>query len=84
MAEDVKARAARLPDVSVEQTFLSDEQDKYTDGKSRRFTVRTTEKERALVQAALDRLMRTDENKTILDGATMMVAWEQTDRKSVV
>jgi SecD/SecF fusion protein len=68
MAENVKERAEHLPDVSVEQTFLSGES--YEGGKSRRFTVRTTERERGLVQASLDRLMR-DDGKSLLDGATM-------------
>ena len=68
MDEDVKKRAGKLPDVSVEQTFLSGES--YDGEKSKRFTVRTTERERALVQAALDRLMRAD-GKSLLDGATM-------------
>ena len=41
MAKDVIARASQLPDVSVEQMFLSGES--YADGKSRYFTIRTTE-----------------------------------------
>jgi SecD/SecF fusion protein len=69
MADDVRARASRLPDVSVEQTFLST--DNFQMGKSKRFTVRTTEKQPALVRATLDRLMRTDDNKTLFDGATL-------------
>ena len=36
------ARASILPDVSVEQMFLSGET--YPDGKSQYFTIRTTEK----------------------------------------
>lgn len=74
MAEDVRRRASHLPDVSVEQTFLST--DNFEQGKSRRsrrFTVRTTEKQPALVRATLDRLMRTDDNKTMFDGASMTV-----------
>ena len=39
-----RSRASRLPDVSVEQMFLSGED--YSDGKSRYFTVRTTEKQK--------------------------------------
>jgi SecD/SecF fusion protein len=70
MAADVLARAGKLPDVSVEQTFLSTEDT--TGGKSRRFTVRTTEKQVALVRASLDRLMR-DEKGSLLDGATVTV-----------
>ena len=69
MADAVKARAGDLPDVSVEQMFFSGEN--YDMGKSKRFTVRTTEKQRGLVQASLDRLMRADDGKTLLDTATM-------------
>ena len=78
MARDVRERAGHLPDVSVEQTFLST--DNFEMGKSRLFTVRTTEKQQALVQAALDRLMRTDDGKTsLLDGATMSYATQPID-----
>ena len=59
MRDDVKKRAETLPDVSVEQTFLSD--DNFSNGKSRQFTVRTTEKQRWLVQTSLDRLLRADD-----------------------
>jgi SecD/SecF fusion protein len=68
MDADLKRRAEELPDVSVEQMFLSGEE--YPDGKSRRFTIRTTEKQRALVQTSLDRLLTAD-GKSLLDGATM-------------
>jgi SecD/SecF fusion protein len=68
MAEDVKARASKLPDVSVEQTFLST--DNFGMGKSRLFTLRTTEKQRGLVQAALDRLLRV-EGVSMMAGGTM-------------
>ncbi|MBN9120943.1 MAG: protein translocase subunit SecD [Planctomycetes bacterium] len=69
MEADVKERASALPDVSVEQMFLSGED--YPMGKSKRFTIRTTEKQRALVQASLDRLLRDEKGKTLLDAATM-------------
>ncbi|MDY3558683.1 protein translocase subunit SecD [Gemmata sp. JC673] len=69
MRADVRQRAGQLPDVSVEQMFLSGE--KYEMGKSRYFTIRTTEKQRDLVQAALDRLLVSDKGQSILDGATM-------------
>jgi len=71
MTEDVKQRASQLPDVSVEQTFLST--DKNEGGKSKRFTVRTTEKQVELVRAALDRLMRSEDGKTLLDTTIMTV-----------
>jgi SecD/SecF fusion protein len=70
MADDVLGRARRLPDVSVEQVFLSDEPD-YGDSKSRYFTVRTTEKQKELVQVSLDRLLRDDAGKSLIAGATM-------------
>lgn len=72
---DLRARAESLPDVSVEQMFLSGEN--YGDGKSRRFTIRTTEKQRGLVQAALDRLLRGSDGRSLLGGATMTVATQE-------
>jgi len=69
MEADVLARAAVLPDVSVEQRFLSGET--YPEGKSRYFTVRTTERQPQLVRVALDRLLRDEQNKSLLAGATM-------------
>jgi SecD/SecF fusion protein len=69
MIANVAERASRLPDVSVEQTFLSNES--YEMGKSRRFTIRTTEREPELVRTALDRLLRDKEGNTLLDTATM-------------
>ena len=65
---DVLARARELPDVSVEQTYLSTED--RAGGKSRRFTVRTTEKQVELVRANLNRLL-SDDKGSLLDGATM-------------
>lgn len=69
MREDVRQRAGQLPDVSVEQMFLSGE--KYEMGKSRYFTIRTTEKQRDLVQTSLDRLLVNDKDQSMLEGATM-------------
>jgi len=51
---ELKSRASQVPDWSVEQNFLSDA----TGDKSRYFTVRTTEKEPELVQAAIVRLFK--------------------------
>src|SRR5262249_14293719 len=56
--EDVKLRAQLLPDSSVEQIFLSTEPAE--GGKSRYFTIRTSEKEADLVQVSIDRLMSQD------------------------
>lgn len=52
----VMKRASQVPDWSVEQNFLGES----VGDKSKYFTVRTTEKENALVQAAIDRLFRED------------------------
>ena len=70
MADDVKKRAGHLPDVSVEQIFLSGES--YPSGKSRYFTIRTTERQRDIVQINLDRLL-TDKSGSLMDKTTMTV-----------
>jgi SecD/SecF fusion protein len=54
--QNVKERAQILPDWSVEQIFLSTEPSE--GGKSRYFTIRTSEKEPDLVQVTIDRLLR--------------------------
>ncbi len=71
MERDVVARASHLPDASVEQLFLQGES--YGEGKSKYFTVRTTEKEPELVQVSLDRLLREDDGKPLLPVPTMTV-----------
>ncbi|MCI0457534.1 MAG: protein translocase subunit SecD, partial [Gemmataceae bacterium] len=54
--EDLRQRASRLPDLSVEQIFLSSPE--FSEGnKSRFFTIRTSEKAPELVQATIDRLL---------------------------
>lgn len=55
-AANVKERAQSLPDWSVEQIILSNEDT--SGGKSRFFTIRTSEKEPDLVQVTVDRLLR--------------------------
>ncbi|MBX9625439.1 MAG: protein translocase subunit SecD [Gemmataceae bacterium] len=69
---DVKARASHLPDVSVEQMFLSTDRD-FGEGRSRYFTVRTTERQRDLVQATLDRLLRDGAGKPLMDQTAVTV-----------
>jgi len=59
--KDFIIRASKLPDPSVEQTFLSGAQES-DPNTSRYFTIRTTEKEPELVQAELDRLLRVEEH----------------------
>ncbi len=70
MAADVVARASQLPDISVEQTFRNDEPS-YPEGKSRHFTIRTTEKQAELVEASLDRLLHDENGNSLLYGAVM-------------
>ncbi len=74
---DVKARASRLPGLSVEQVFLGSES--FGANKSRSFTVRTTEKEPELVQVMLDRLLRDETTGAPLLASTQVtgtkVAW---------
>lgn len=64
---DVRARASGLPDYSVEQVFLQDIDDDLSSGESRSFLVRTTEKEPDLVQVMLDRLLRDENGKPLLE-----------------
>ena len=51
-----------LPGLSAEQVYLSGES--FGGAKSRSFTVRTTEREKDLVQASLDRLLRDETSPT--------------------
>jgi SecD/SecF fusion protein len=60
--EDVKRRASKLPDWSVEQTFPPASSQNMSD----LFTVRTTERERELVEASIDRLFTDDQGKDLL------------------
>ncbi len=79
---DLKARAQKLPDLSVEQIFLKAEPN--TDNKSRYFNVRTSEKAPELVQISIDRLLRDKEGKSILEKIDMkdaLVAVEGKDDK---
>lgn len=71
MEKDVLDRARHLPDVSVEQMFLSD--DNFADGKSRYFTVRTTERQPDLVRASLDRLLRNEKGEALVASPDMTV-----------
>ncbi|GIW79005.1 MAG: hypothetical protein KatS3mg105_0812 [Gemmatales bacterium] len=62
-AEAVRIRASQLPDLSVEQIFVSTPG--YTEGnKSRLFKVRTSERAPELVQAAIDHLLGDKLQKT--------------------
>jgi SecD/SecF fusion protein len=56
-SEEVKARAKELPDLSVEQIFLSRFAEDNAQNKSRFFTIRTSEKAQDLVRVSVDRLL---------------------------
>src|SRR5262249_7196804 len=62
-------RLSQIPDWSVEQIFTSDS----SGDKSKFFTIRTTEKEPELVQAAVDRLFRDDAGKSMLPQTELTV-----------
>jgi len=72
MEQNVVKRASALPDISVEQIFLSKDPS-FENGKSRYFTIRTTERQRELVQINLDRLMRDTDGKPLMDRTTMTI-----------
>jgi SecD/SecF fusion protein len=57
----VKLRAAKLPDWSVDQTFVAKDTETKA-GASRYFTVRTTEKDADLVQVSVDRLLAVEKD----------------------
>lgn len=59
--KNVKERASKLKDWSVEQVFLSGARENNPDT-TRFFTVRTSEKETELVQLLLDRLLRVEKD----------------------
>jgi SecD/SecF fusion protein len=65
----LKARLSQIPDWSVEQNFTSDS----SGDTSKFFTIRTTEKEPELVQAAVDRLFRDDAGKSMLPQTELTV-----------
>jgi SecD/SecF fusion protein len=68
-AKNVAERASHLPDLTVEQIFLSSFREQDPD-RSRFFSIRTTEKEPEIVQAALDRLLQ-ENGKDLLQKVEM-------------
>ncbi len=72
-ADLVRSRARELPDWSVEQTFVAgrDEAQPAEAGKSRFFTVRTTEKEPDLVQVMVNRLLVDENGQSLLERITL-------------
>jgi SecD/SecF fusion protein len=67
--DDVRRRAAQLPDLSVEQIFLSS--DEAPQPKSHFFTVRTSEKAPELVLASMNRLLGDELKRFKLDTFTI-------------
>jgi SecD/SecF fusion protein len=76
--QNVKDRASALPDWSVEQIFLSSEPN--AEGKSRFFTVRTTEKEPDLVLVTVNRLLRDDATGQPLMKQVLLTDYSMKDR----
>lgn len=92
--KDLTKRLSHLPDHSVEQVFLRDDTGpEFAGGKSRSFTVRTTEKEKEIVQVALDRLLRDDKGEALLakfrakpftvSGSEVKVSFEHNDGRAI-
>lgn len=78
-ADEVKERVRKLPDVSVEQVKVGAMgDDQLPTGQSKSFTVRTTEKEKELVQVMLDRLLRDDKGEPLMD-LPELKKWETVD-----
>ena len=85
---NLTARLSHLPDHSIEQVYIGDDTKTLTGGKSRSFTVRTTEKEKEIVQVALDRLLRDGPNPLLVQakakpwaatGSAVTIAFERQD-----
>jgi SecD/SecF fusion protein len=91
---NLKARLEHLPDYSIEQVYIGDDARTLPSGKSRSFTVRTTEKEKEIVQVALDRLLRDgqgDKDPMLtqakakpysVTGSTVTLSFERSDGKA--
>jgi SecD/SecF fusion protein len=73
--ENLKRRASTLPDLAIEQNFRSGA----TGETSPYFTIRTTEKEPELVQAAIDKLFRDDNGDSMLAQIVMTVTMKNDD-----
>ncbi|MGL4423574.1 MAG: protein translocase subunit SecD, partial [Gemmataceae bacterium] len=71
--ENLKLRASGLPDVSVEQVSIAALDGNLPSGTTKSFTLRTTEREKELVQIMLDRLLRDDADKSLLAMAQVSV-----------
>jgi len=65
-ADELKVRARELPDLSVEQIFLSSYPEDSRENKSRFFTIRTSEKAQDLVRVSVDRLLGTLQKQILL------------------
>ncbi len=83
-ADEVKERIRKLPDVSIEQVKVNAMgDDQLPAGESKSFTVRTTEKEKELVQAMLDRLLRDDNGQPLMD-LPELTKWETLDTSATL
>ncbi|MFL5241800.1 MAG: protein translocase subunit SecD [Gemmataceae bacterium] len=74
----VQERVSRLPDHSVEQIFI-DSPDYSVGNKSRLFTVRTSERERDIVEVVINRLLSDDLQRIVLQSYKV-----QADPKKIV
>jgi SecD/SecF fusion protein len=80
---DVQRRASVLPDLSVEQIFLRD-QNFSQGGESKLFTVRTSEKAPDLVQASITRLLSQTPDKGDVLQRNEMASYDAGDTKVAV
>jgi SecD/SecF fusion protein len=85
--EEVKAQASELPDLSVEQIFLSRYREDNSHNTSRFFTIRTSEKAQDLVRVSVDRLLgdlqkRIELEKVVIDPNNKSATLEFTDYAS--
>ncbi|CAN5413480.1 protein translocase subunit SecD [soil metagenome] len=69
----LKLRAGHMPDASVEQVYIGGEKSSMPSDASKSFTLRTTEREPELVQAMLDRLLRSPDGKALMASTKMTV-----------
>ncbi len=85
--ESLRVRASSMPDASVEQVIVSSLDTDLATGTSKSFTIRTTEKEKELVQVMLDRLLRDESGASLMEtvklkstsvsGSTMLLEFQE-------
>lgn len=79
----IAQRASELPDPSAEQIFINSDQEP-DPAKTKRFNIRTSEKEPDLVQATLDRLLRDQSSGTPLMQKVFIKAGPFTNNREVM